>query len=429
MKKDAFFITLIVYCCFFFNLISCTQDTASTTSLEKPINKQGYISFTLHTDKTYSNGTVEDEFTQKLLELPGLATCGLVRKYEYVGIGLRWEREEIPVGFLLQMKDLPGPQKYHFQFTWDAEKGLFDGYMNGISFRTENMQYYYPWEVKGSAAEFKIPEGPNRVTDVQILSSYVPEDKAIENVPKELFGKMDHLFRTTNFPEPLNIDDRKSRLLYSSKMNNQASVKDWVLEGPAEISFEDDKMIMRSKIPNPQDGSTGHFNYWCPVDLPDSFVAEWEFQPLSERGVSLIHFAAKGQNGADIFAPSLSKRDGHFQQYANGDIMNYWIVFFSNNRRMRTTNYATTYLSKSSKSRLLEYGKIGVIPGDMEFHKLRLLKDGAHLQLLVNGEFCLDFADPGSERWGPVLGAGKISFRQMAVTVGAYRNFNVWELR
>lgn len=49
--------------------------------------------------------------------------------------------------------------------------------------------------------------------------------------------------------------------------------------------------------------------------------------------------------------------------------------------------------------------------------------------IIVNGKVCLDFADPGSERWGPVLGGGRISFRQMAVTMAAYRDFNVWEIQ
>ena len=74
-------------------------------------------------------------------------------------------------------------------------------------------------------------------------------------------------------------------------------------------------------------------------------------------------------------------------------------------------------------------GQIGITPGVKEFHRMRMIKDGAHMQLQVNGKAYLDFADPGSERWGPVLGGGRISFRQMAATMAAYRNFNVWELK
>ena len=95
---------------------------------------------------------------------------------------------------------------------------------------------------------------------------------------------------------------------------------------------------------------------------------------------------------------------------------------------MRTSNVATTWFNKSSKQSVLALGQIGVTPGDKEFHKIRVIKDGAHMQIIINGKVCLDYTDPGNERWGKVLGCGKISFRQMAVTIAAYRNFNVWEL-
>jgi hypothetical protein len=239
---------------------------------------------------------------------------------------------------------------------------------------------------------------------------------------------MTNLIGAKNLQTLLEISKKKGGIIYSSKMNNESSVMDWILEGPGIISFEDGKMIMRSEIPNPQDGATGHFNYWCPVEFPESFIAEWEYQPMSERGICLIFFATQGKNGEDIFLPTLPQRDGHFQPYVNDALMNYWIVFYSNHRRMRTTNMATTYLNKSSNSSLLSFGNIGIFPGSKEWHHLRLIKNGSHLQLLVNNKVCLDYIDPGSKRWGPVLKGGKISFRQMAVTVGAYRNFNVWKL-
>ena len=211
-------------------------------------------------------------------------------------------------------------------------------------------------------------------------------------------------------------------------MNNKESMKGWVLEGPAVIDFADNSMIMRSQIPNPPDGSTGHFNYWCPEDFPSNIIVEWEFKPLSDKGVCHLFFSAMGQNGEDIFDPSLPERDGHYQAYINGVINNYFFIYFSNLRMMRTSNVATTWFNKSSKQSVLTLGQIGVTPGEKEFHKIRVIKDGAHMQIIVNGKVYLDYTDPGNERWGPVLGGGKISLRQMAVTMAAYRNFSVWEL-
>ncbi|UCH93305.1 MAG: DUF1961 family protein [Candidatus Aminicenantes bacterium] len=395
---------------------------------DNPVSREGTVSFILHTDKTYSNGKWEHVFTQPLVELPGLAKCILERSYANVSITFQWEKDEIHRGFYLVFKELPGPGKYFIQFTWDAGKGLADMYMNGISARKENSRYYTPWEVKGAAVSTRIPPGANRVTEVNVLSEYLPEEEALKQVPKELSGKMAHLLITKNLPSPLDMKKRKGKLLYASKMNNKASMMDWVLEGPAEIRFQDNMMIMRSQIPNPPDDSTGHFNYWCPVDFPGDFIAEWEFKPLKEPGLTHIFFAAKGVKGEDIFDPALPERDGHYSQYHSGAINNYYIIYYSNRRVLRTTNIATIYLTKSPNPSTLALGQIGITPGVMEFHRLRLIKDGGHIQLLVNGKVYLDCTDPGSDRWGPVLGGGKIGFRQMAETEAAYRNFNVWEL-
>ena len=271
--------------------------------------------------------------------------------------------------------------------------------------------------------------GPNRVTDVQILSRYLEEEEAAKQTPEDLRGKHRHLLGQVILPPAMDIDGRKGRLLYSTKMDNEADMKDWVLEGPAIIDFADKSMIMRSQIPDPPDGSTGHFNYWCPNVFPENIIVEWEFKPYSDKGVCHIFFAAKGQNGEDIFALSQPERDGHFQQYINGMINNYYLIYFSNNRIMRTSNLATVWLVKSSKQSIMALGQIGIKPGVKDFHRLRMIKEGAHVQLQVNGNVCLDFKDPGSRRWGPVLGGGRIGFRQMAVTMAAYRNFKVWELQ
>lgn len=417
--------TLLIYTLFLSAVFSHTVVFAQ----DKPVSRHGTVSFILHTDKTYSNGKWEHVFTQNLVELPGLGNCYFERSYATVCIGFRWEKDEIHRGFFLLFTELPGPGKYAIQFTWDAEKGQSDMYMNGILARLENPRYYTPWEVKGTAVGNRIPPGPLRVTDVNVLSRYLAKEEAVKLVPKELLGKMAHLLGNRNLPSPLDFRKRKGKLLYSSKMNNQASMKDWVLEGPAEINFKDDKMIIRSQIPNPSNGSTGHFNYWCPVDFPNNFIAEWEFQPLKEQGLTHIFFAAKGVNGEDIFDPALPKRDGHYIQYYGGAINNYYVIYFSNRRLLRTSNLATSHLDKSNKLSTLTFGQIAITPGAKEFRRMRLIKEGGHVQLLVNDKVYLDCTDPGSERWGPVLRGGKISFRQMAVTVAAYRNFNVWELR
>ena len=400
----------------------------ATISEENPVSTRGTVSFVIETDKTYRNGTWEHEFRQALVELPGLGISGFVRTYDNVTVAFNFLNGEDHSGFFILLDELPGPSKYHFLFTWDAEKGLADAYINGMLFRTENPRYYRPWEVKGVATSYRVVPGPIRVSGLGVYDTYIPEDRIAGYVPETFMGRMAPIVDYKTKVPPIDLAGRKGVRIYASKMAHPSDMEDWVMEGPGEIAFVDNVMQMRSMIPEPPQGTNGHFNVWCPVEFPEKFIAEWEYKPVSEHGISLIFFAAKGKNGEDIFDPLLPERDGHFQKYINDAIRNYWIVFYSNHTRMRTSNIATTYICKSGKSSLCAMGRIGIMPGDDGFHHLRLIKDGPHIQLQVDGKVVLDFIDPGTDRWGSILGSGKFSFRQMAFTVGAYRNFSVWKI-
>jgi len=406
-----------------------TQETSTIVKLDNPVSQKGTVSFILETNKTYSNGYPDSSFDQTLFELPGLGKCIFERSMYAVFLYFQWEKDEAHNGFFALFKELSGPKRYAFQFSWDADKGLSDAYMNGIPIRTENDRYYKSWEVKGKTGQIVLHNGPNNVTDIKVLPVYTGKNETAKFVPDELYGKMTYLLNPQSLPEKKDISGRKGKLLYSSIFNNEDAMKDWVVEGPGHLEFQYDQLVMSSKIPNPPDGSTGHFNFWCPEKFPDKIIVEWEFMPLSEMGVCHIFFAAAGGNGEDIFDESLPGRDGHFQQYINDMINNYYIIYFSNRRLFRTTNFSTTWLMKCAKASLLTLGRTAVNPGEKRFYKMCLIKDGPHIQLLADGKVCLDYTDSDAEKNGPALESGRISFRQMAVTKAAYHGFKVWELR
>jgi hypothetical protein len=64
----------------------------------------------------------------------------------------------------------------------------------------------------------------------------------------------------------------------------------------------------------------------------------------------------------------------------------------------------------------------------MEIHKMRLVKDGAHIMMFVDNRKVIDWTDDGKE-YGPVWQGGKMGLRQMKWTHFRYRNFKVWELK
>jgi len=408
---------IAIFIIYFYQMTFAQENTIN-------ISSTGTISFELETDRTYNNGSLAKDFSQILINLSGLGKCQLNESHFAVTLSLQWENEQNNSGYLINIATLPGPQKYSIIFTWDADKGLADGYFNGISFRMEDQQFYKPWKMIGKATNHEISDGENKINNLKILSKYVTEDKIADLVPKELFGKMTNIIYKDKFPSPIDLNKRKGKLLYSNSLDSEEKIKDWILEGPGTISFEDNSMILRSQIPNPTDFSAGHFNYWCPVDFPDNIIVEWEIMPLTELGVCHLFFAARGQNGEVIFDSSLPERDGHYGQYHSGAINNYFIIYYSNLRSMRTSNMATTSIIKSNKPALLSLGQIGINPGNKEYHKIRLIKEGGHIQLQVNDKIVNDFVDPGNEQWGQIYGGGKISFRQMAVFAAASVEMN-----
>ena len=191
-----------------------------------------------------------------------------------------------------------------------------------------------------------------------------------------------------------------------------------MMEGPGVIEFGDGWMQMSSAL---VDGRPkGHIVHWCPKDFPERFVAEWEVRIVSESGLNIVFFAARGEHGEDIFDPGLPERTGVFSQYVRGAIVSYHISYYANVR-------ITSNLRKNNKFYLVANGPPGIFPRDHEWHRIRLIKDGAHIQLLCDDRLIIDHLDDGL-RYGPVHGAGKIGFRQMEPTTGRYRNLRVWEL-
>ncbi len=427
MIKPTLVIITSILCSLIFSLHGFDQEEPFLKPLDKHVSQQGMVSFLLETDKAYKNGNGDKRFFQALFELPGLAGCYLQRTDLSVDIFFGWEgKKPLERSFHIEFQDLPGPESYFFQFSWDATKGLSDGYMNGIPLRCPGIRFD-PWIIEGKATQLKIQPGPNKVTVSEIVPRYMRKKELIKQVPEELRGKNSHLLGLIDGPEPLDISRRRSKLLYASTMNESASVNEWILEGPGELTFEDESLIMRSLTPNPPTRGTGHIVLWCPDDFPESFIAEWEFKPLKEHGFCIVFFAAKGENGEDIFDQSLPKRDGRYPFYTTGAIMNYHISYFANLPKYQTGRLYSL-LRKCNKFHNVAQGPIAVKPGAKGFHRIRLIKDGAHIQLLCNDKVSLDFTDPGGERYGSILGGGKIGLRQMAVTEGAYRNFKVWEL-
>ena len=117
------------------------------------------------------------------------------------------------------------------------------------------------------------------------------------------------------------------KLVYENKLSCENDVKDFVLEGSAEIYFENGKMRMKNAL-SADLGQKSNFVYWCNEDFPSDVQIEWDFRPIEEPGLAILFFSAKGVNGEDLFDPSLQERDGQYNLYHSGDINAYHVSYF-----------------------------------------------------------------------------------------------------
>ena len=195
------------------------------------------------------------------------------------------------------------------------------------------------------------------------------------------------------------------KLVYENKLSCENDVKDFVLEGSAEIYFENGKMRMKNALS---------------ADLGQKS----NFEP----GLAILFFSAKGVNGEDLFDPSLQERDGQYNLYHSGDINAYHVSYF---RRKwdEERGFHTCNLRKSKGFHLVVQGAdpIPNCEDAFESYHIKLVKKDGKIDFIINDLPVFSWQDDGKE-YGPVLGGGKIGFRQMAPMIGEYSNLKVYSI-
>jgi hypothetical protein len=387
-----------------------------------PLGESGTISFRMQTDQTYRNGQGQENYQQTLIRLPGIFEISFSRTDPSVNLRWVWDGRKGFEGkfydIIADMTDLPGPETYFLQYTWDSGRGISEAYLNGTPLRVPGATFS-PWWVGKEVTTIEIGGGRLTVSDVTVDSRYTPPEKMQAAVPEAFLGRHANLTGFPKPPCPLDADTLRGELLYSSGLDTPESVAGWVAEGPLDVRFESGAMRMRSI------DFAEHTVFWCPQEFPESFIAEWEFEPLSQYGLAIVFFAARGEQGEDLFDPALPKRDGRFVHYIRGAITSYHVSYFANVENYQMGRVDSN-LRKNNKFYRVGGGPVAVPPGTKGWQQMRLIKDGNRIQLFANGKICVDWTDDDPDRYGPPHGGGKIGFRQMTQTVGAYRNFRVW---
>lgn len=218
--------------------------------------------------------------------------------------------------------------------------------------------------------------------------------------------------------EPVSVPDGW-KAIYHNPLASDGDVAPFWMEGGGKVSFPSGRMRLESA-----DGT--NFVYWCPDEFPADIAVEWSFRPLREPGLCILFAAARGRGGEDLFHPRLKPRTGDYPEYHHGDINALHVSYFrrrwEEERRFHTCN-----LRKSHGFQLVAQGADPIPDAEDadKMYRLLFVKQGASVTFAIDSLRIFEWADDG-RTYGPVLGGGKIGFRQMAPMVAEYADLTVY---
>ena len=400
------------------------QLTEKDWSMPIALGDKGTLSFWFKTDQTYGGQASFPNVKIPMITAGKLFSIRLQTAQGRAMLIWQWGKDaQGSKGLNIQIPSLAGPAWYHVYYQWDADKGIFTGYLNGTPLRLEGT-VFEPWKM-GSAENVTLHQSPfayGPVSSAKTLQPFDPDNEF--DIPAKYRGNMDDMLGA-KFKPTVDIAARQGKELFNFPLTDASQTKDWVLEGPGDIQFDKQGMIMSSTLESGQN-LDGHIVYWMPHDLPENFTAQWVMQPISEDGLCITFFAAKGVKGEDLFDPSLKKRDGVFKQYINSDINSYHFSYYANTPF--NPGRITTNLRKNSGFRLISNGAPGITPGSTDAHQVMMLKDGGRIVVNVDGKTILDYTDDG-QKDGPIHGGGKFGLRQMRWMKALYRDLKIYSLK
>lgn len=217
-------------------------------------------------------------------------------------------------------------------------------------------------------------------------------------------------------------------LIYENSLSKETDIQNFVLEGKARIQFVDGRMRLIS-TENPARKQKANYVLWCKENFPSNIEITWDFYPLQDEGLCMLFFAAKGENGKDIFDESLNVRTGEYQQYYDGDINAFHVSYFRRKAKSERA-FRTCNLRKSKGFHLVMQGAdpIPNIDDCMAPYKIKVVKLENKICFYINELRLFEFIDD-RKTYGDLLEGGKIGFRQMSPMIAEYANLKVYHIK
>jgi hypothetical protein len=384
---------------------------------------QGTLKFDITFKEDILNGKNSGKKNFEILKIDGLAQ--LVAGSNTPQAYFKWfwdkklKRKKSPIGLNLLLPGFKANENNSFLFTWNASKGFFDVYLNGYPARVPQTEL--PKWNGAKPTKFKISQGPFEISNLESAPSYLPPGKVAETIKK---GAVNPFIKKGLQTSLKTLLDKKGAIVYDGAKEDP-QFKEWLKEGPLKCEYKDGWELFESTNPENKNGN-GHIVWWCPKEFPEDFIAEWEVKIVSERGLCIVFFAAKGVNGESIFDEKLPKRTGVFSEYTKGKIKSYHVSYHTN--AAHNPGRPQVNLRKNNSFYLLAQGASGV-PAGKKVHKVSLIKIKNRIIMGVDGKLVLDHTDDNADHYGAPYKDGWIGLRQMCWTAGEYRDFKVWKLK
>ena len=163
---------------------------------------------------------------------------------------------------------------------------------------------------------------------------------------------------------------------------------------------------------------------WCKKQLPENFLVEYDFTPVSKSGFFLVFFCVEKNDHGDILDHIDHQFTTYslFEKYTRGDINAYHISY-------RRNENPTSNLRKNpgqQNGALLKQQSLPYVLTAGRTHHVVLKKTGGHISLVVDQQEFMNFTDDGTTGGKPYSG-GRFGLRQVYDSEGIYDNFRIWD--
>ncbi|MEM8494576.1 MAG: DUF1961 family protein, partial [Planctomycetota bacterium] len=344
-----------------------------------------------------------------------------------------WEWAESVTGprAAVEFASLPASDSLQLRFVFDAAERSLRATIGGYELIHAEAPSGPSWDFLEDAGG--LVSGPAEPLDALGITVLNVEADTLESLPAAQPGPKLATALGRVEVQPLDISARRGELLYASHFDDASTWTDWVVEGPAVMTSEDGRLLLRSRKPDATRPEHGHVVLWTPVSLPEAYVVEWAFEPLAADGLAIVFFDARPNLPGvdDLFAPAMPARDGAFRNYVAGAMDSYHISYFASTPF--NPSRANANLRKNRGLMMMAIGPAAVrgFEGSRpptSPSQLRLIRDGNRIQLQCDGRVVIDAVDDDAARFGPALNGGRLGFRQMQWTQGAYDDLTVHAL-